>query len=114
MELQLREQEESANTVIAKWQESCNALEEKNAELLSGLESFGPGEGHREALVEVQQRLQDTEGALAKARDSLRNDDDVVLRWQGKYPLRFLHTCSCVGTRQLISCYFRFAALKRE
>ena len=87
MECQLREQEENASSVIAKWQESCNALEEKNAELLSALESFGPGEDEvisREALKELQERLHETEAALAKARESLKEDDDVVLRWQGE------------------------------
>lgn len=87
MELQLREQEESASKVIAKWQESCIALEEKNAELLGALESFGPGEEElisREALLALQERLKETEAALAKAKESLKDDDDVVLRWQGE------------------------------
>ena len=86
LEFQLTEQEESASSVIAKWQESCNALEEKNAELLSSLESFGPGEViSKEALLELQNRLRQTEEALAKAKENLRDDDDVVLHWQGAY-----------------------------
>lgn len=83
MEVQLREQEENASAVIAKWQDSCNALEEKNAELLSSLESFGPGEPISiEGLLALQERLRETESALAKAKDDLKDDDDVVLRWQ--------------------------------
>lgn len=87
MELQLSEQEESANTVITKWQESCNALEEKNSELLSRMESFGPGEDEmvsREALLALEHRLQETEAALVLAKENLKDDDDVVLKWQGE------------------------------
>ncbi|CAB9510979.1 Inherit from KOG: Kinesin family member [Seminavis robusta] len=85
MEIQLTEQEENATTVIAKWQESCNALEEKNAELLSALESCGVGEEgviSREALALLHERLRETEASLASARAHMKDDDDVVLRWQ--------------------------------
>ena len=84
--MQLTEQEENANTVIAKWQESCNSLEEKNAQLLSALESCGVGEEGvigQEALVALQERLRVIEGELARAREDMKEDDDAVLRWQG-------------------------------
>jgi hypothetical protein len=86
LQVQLTEQEESANVVIAKWQESCNALEEKNGQLLSALESCGVGdEGviSQEALTALQERLRETERALARAREDMKEDDDAVLRWQG-------------------------------
>ena len=40
LELQLEEQEEDANNVIDKWQESCAALDEKCSELERQLEGF--------------------------------------------------------------------------
>jgi hypothetical protein len=86
LEVQLTEQGENANRVIAKWQESCNALEEKNAQLLGALESCGVGEEgviSQEALTALQERLRDTERSLAKAREDMKEDDDAVLRWQG-------------------------------
>ena len=43
LEHQLEEQEEDANNVIEKWQESCAALDEKCSELEGQLEGFKKG-----------------------------------------------------------------------
>lgn len=86
MKIELSEQEENAEEVIKKWQESCNALEEKNNELLQSLESSGSADGEfkSDVLSELQAKLAETEKSLADARDALGNDDDILLQWQGE------------------------------
>lgn len=83
LRVQLSEQEEGAETVINKWQESCNSLEEKNSELLHALESAGGKGGiSSESFQALKSQLAETEKALADARETLGGDDDAVLRWQ--------------------------------
>ena len=85
LKVQLSEQEENAEAVITKWQESCNSLEEKNSELLHSLESSGGVEGgiSNDAFKALQGKLEEAEKALADARDTLGDDGDALLRWQG-------------------------------
>ena len=102
MKIELSEQEENAEEVIKKWQESCNALEEKNSELLHSLESSGGAEGDfgSYALSELQAKLAETEKSLADAKDALGNDGDVLLQWQSEsnsYCDRFLSLSTKVG-----------------
>jgi len=85
---QLREQEENAESVIAKWQESCNALEERNSELISALESSERSEaGANEEAMMV--KLEETEKSLAEARESLGAEADAELEWQRKSMVLF-------------------------
>lgn len=86
MEAQLSEQEVEANTAITKWQESCAALEEKNTELMKSLEASGEDdqEVSHESIASLEAKLKETETALAEARESLTDDGDVVLMWQGE------------------------------
>lgn len=99
LEIQLAEQEESANTVIAKWQESCTALEEKNTELTQSLAAAGgalqaSGNNEQQAssgiLAELQKDLEQTKAALATAQEKLEDDDSVVVKWERKDELSLL------------------------
>lgn len=92
--MQLTEQEEHATTAISRWQESCNSLEEKNAELLRSLESFGGNDEDvsPEAFAALRALLEERERALADAEANRRDDGDVVLRWQGRFDLCDLAT----------------------
>ena len=72
-------QEEEVQRVIAKWQETCTALEEKNAELVRSQEDSTT------AISELEERLQVTEKELVDAKELLSNDDNVNTLWQGKF-----------------------------
>lgn len=80
LKVELSEQEENAEGVIKKWQESCSALEEKNSELLDSLESSVGAD----ALNALQAKLAETEKALADAKDALGEDGSVLRQWQGE------------------------------
>lgn len=93
LDLQLTEQEESANAAIAQWQESFTALEEKNVELMQALETSGgsnegnPISGHessQESIAALNADLETTKTALAEAEAKLAEDDLVVVKWEGK------------------------------
>ena len=79
LKVELSEQEENAEEVIKKWQESCTALEERNRELLASLESSSGSD----VLNALQAELAETEKSLADAKDALGNDGSVLLQWQG-------------------------------
>lgn len=93
LEVQLTEQEESANSAILKWQESCKALEESNAELIQSLEaSAGPNDeqattDQHDTVAALQRDLEQAKEALAAAEAKLADDDDVVVKWEGKHSM---------------------------
>lgn len=64
LEAQLSQQEEETKTVITKWQQSCAALEEQNKDL--------------------NQKLQETKKGLDEAESKIKEDEDVVAKWQGE------------------------------
>ena len=97
LELALKDseaQDEEVQRVIAQWQETCTALEEKNAELVRSQESSGGDEGgiSNDAFNALQAKLEETEKALADARDTLGDDGDALLQWQGATHLYFFST----------------------
>ena len=85
LELQLAEQEESANTAIAKWQETCTALEERTAELTQLLEASTGGQtSNQETGVALRMDLEKTKASLAEAEAKLAEDDQIIVKWEGK------------------------------
>lgn len=71
-------QEEEAQKVLTRWQETCTSLEEKNTALARAQEDSAA------ALSELQDKLQVTEQQLLDASDRLNNDDSVNALWQGE------------------------------
>lgn len=91
LECQLAEQDEAANGVIEKWQESYTVLEKSNLELASSLEASAGGitssdnTGDKENTnAALQQELEQTKAALAEVEAKLLDDDNVVIKWEGK------------------------------
>ena len=78
LEAQLGQQEDEAEDAIAKWQESYSALEGQCGELTKELETSRQKEGT------LQMQLAETVKALDEARDHLKDDEDVVNKWQGE------------------------------
>ena len=75
---QLSQQESEAKAVIASWQQSCAGLELQIKELTSKLEASA------KIQAELQQGLEEAQQALENAEARLRDDEDVVEKWQGK------------------------------
>ena len=93
LERQLAEQDEAANGVIEKWQESYTALEKSNLELASSLEaSESAGKvassdffnDNKDANATLRQELEQTKASLAEVEAKLLDDDNVVVKWEGK------------------------------
>lgn len=71
LQTQINEQEQEAETAIAKWQESCSSLEHEKGELIQKLETTSEMEGS-------------IKRALDEAKDNLKNDEEIVVKWQGE------------------------------
>lgn len=86
LETQLSEQEEEANSAIAVWQENWTALEERNAELVESMEIANEQSEKlkHEAVSAVTQKLNETETALAAAKEELAGADENTAKLQGK------------------------------
>lgn len=79
VQAQLNEQEEEAETAIAKWQESCSSLQEQNGKLVHKIETSNDVEGS------MQQRMEETQRALEEAKKNLKADEDAIAKWQGMF-----------------------------
>lgn len=102
LESQLAEQDEAANGVIEKWQESYAALETQNSELASSLEApASAGEtassdcpdDSASSNAALQLELEQTKSALAEVEAKLVDDDNVVVKWEGKPPIHRRFSC---------------------
>jgi uncharacterized protein involved in exopolysaccharide biosynthesis len=103
LEVQLEEQSRETDNVISEWQESYNALEVRNSELETQLETLTkekdevlntersisvPGQSAafeelRSEKDQLEQELQERNEALAAAREDLNQDAEVVHEWEG-------------------------------
>lgn len=118
LDVQLTEQEESANAAITQWQESFTALEEQNTELVQALETAGgskegnPISGHessQESIAALNADLETTKAALAEAEAKLAEDDQVVVKWEGK-GVGIRSNFRSLTTRHMISqCLFCYS-----
>lgn len=78
LQAQLGQQETEADSVIEKWQESYNALEEKNNQLSQELAVSSENEGT------LQNKLQETQKELDEAQHKLKDDEELLAKDQGK------------------------------
>lgn len=98
MAAQMGKQEEEAKEAIAKWQESCNALEEQSENLVQQLEASHDKE-HR-----LGAQLQDTQKELEEAKTRLREDEESLAKWQGEH---FLWRVSGnIRSGRILTCLF--------
>ena len=75
----------------AQWQERYAELEGQNAELLGKLETLSKAETDRGMdLNRLQEQLDAALEELAIANQKLKNDEDVILKWQGKSGIDWL------------------------
>lgn len=88
LESQLNQQEDETKAVIAKWQANCSALEEQNKDLTGRLQVSADN------VLVLEAKLEDTQRGLDVAEAKIKDDEDVVAKWQGECV--FLLVCDVV------------------
>mgnify|MGYP005840664931 CR=1 FL=1 len=97
-ERQMNEQEEEANTVIEKWQETCTDLEAKNSELLQLLNATEASTTSVDSakMSPLQEELNDIKAQLEEAKKIGSEDKRALLEWECKYFDRSACCCTTI------------------
>lgn len=93
LELALKDSDEEAQNTISKWQESHTALEEKNAELLSSIETYKADlDEAQNAIAKWQESYTLIEGNNAELESSLETStanlekaQSAIANWQASH-----------------------------
>lgn len=85
LQAQFSDQEAEANEAIAKWQESCEALDATNSDLSQSLEAARNEKIEADKTIEsIQNQLREVGSDLVEAKAKLELDEHALKERQGK------------------------------